>query len=129
MLDRLFLTITFIFKLRLLGDSSCYSFSDKATTITSQPTQINAARLLQHVININESLCIHKYIHTNKYIEHQNNNNKHERKTCCHTYIQTVVKDFSRSRECENSISETFVRLNMLDYKKAEQSDHKNRSN
>ena len=44
------------------------------------------------------------------------------------TPIQTVAKDFSRSREREHSISGTFVRLNVLDYKRAEQSDHK-RSN
>ena len=39
------------------------------------------------------------------------------------TYIQTVAKDFSRSRERQPSISGTFVRLNTLDYKR-EQSDH-----
>ena len=39
-------------------------------------------------------------------------------------YIQTVEKDFFRRREREPSISETFVRLNVLDYKRAEQSDH-----
>ena len=38
-------------------------------------------------------------------------------------HIQTVAKDFSRSREREPSISGTFVRLNVLDYKRAEQSD------
>ena len=32
-------------------------------------------------------------------------------------------KDFSGSREREQSISGTFVRLNALDYKRAEQSD------
>ena len=45
------------------------------------------------------------------------------------TYIQMVAKDFPRSREREPSISETFVRLNVLDYERAEQSDHDNRSN
>ena len=40
------------------------------------------------------------------------------------TYIQTVAKDLSRSREREPSISGTFVKLNLLDYKSAEQSDH-----
>ena len=40
-------------------------------------------------------------------------------------YIQKAVKDFSRSREQEPSISGTFIRLNELDYKRAEQSDHK----
>ena len=41
------------------------------------------------------------------------------------THVQTVAKDFSRSRECEPSISGTFVRLNVLVYERAEQSDHK----
>ena len=45
------------------------------------------------------------------------------------THIQTVGKNFSRSRERELSISGTFVRLNVLDYKGAEQSDHEKRSN
>ena len=40
-------------------------------------------------------------------------------------YIQTVAKNFSRSRERLPSISETYVRLNVLDYKRAEQSDNK----
>ena len=39
-------------------------------------------------------------------------------------HIQTVAKDFSRSREREPSISGTFVRLNVLDYKRTEQIDH-----
>ena len=34
-------------------------------------------------------------------------------------HIQTVEKDFSKRREHEVSISRTFVRLNVLDYKKA----------
>ena len=34
-----------------------------------------------------------------------------------------VAKDSSRSREREPSIARTCVRLNVLDYKKAEQSD------
>ena len=38
-------------------------------------------------------------------------------------HIQTVALDFFRSREREPSISETVVRLNVLDYKRAEQSD------
>ena len=33
-------------------------------------------------------------------------------------HIQTVVKDFSRRRKQEFSISGTFVRLNVLDYKR-----------
>ena len=41
------------------------------------------------------------------------------------TYTQTVAIDFSRSRESEPSILGTFVRLNVLDCKKAEQSDHR----
>ena len=40
------------------------------------------------------------------------------------TYIQTVAEDFSRRREREPSISGTFVIINTLDYKRAEQSDH-----
>ena len=36
------------------------------------------------------------------------------------TYIQTVAKDFSRSRKREASISG----LNVFDYKKAEQGEH-----
>ena len=38
--------------------------------------------------------------------------------------VQTVATDFSRSREREPSNSGTFVRLNMLAYKRAEQTDH-----
>ena len=38
-----------------------------------------------------------------------------------------VAKDFSRSREQEPSISGRFVRLNVLDYKRAEQSDQMKR--
>ena len=38
-------------------------------------------------------------------------------------HIQTVAKDFSRGREQEPYISETFIRLNVLDYKRTEQSD------
>ena len=45
------------------------------------------------------------------------------------THIQTVARDFLRSREREPFISGTFVRLNVLDYKRAEQSDHEMRSN
>ena len=41
------------------------------------------------------------------------------------THIQTIAKDFSRSREREPAISGTFVRLNVLDYKRAEESDQK----
>ena len=44
------------------------------------------------------------------------------------THIQTVAKDFSRSREWEPSITEAFVRLNVLDYKRAELSDQEKRS-
>ena len=46
------------------------------------------------------------------------------------SHIQTVIKDFSRSREREPSLSVTLIRLNMFDYyKKAEQSNHEGRSN
>ena len=38
------------------------------------------------------------------------------------TYIQTVAKGFSRRREREPSTSGTFIKLNVLDYKRAEQS-------
>ena len=34
-------------------------------------------------------------------------------------HIQTVAVDFSRGREQESSISKTFIRLNVLNYKKA----------
>ena len=74
----------------------------------------------RQITNINKSLCVHKYIHTNEYIEHLNNNNKHN-----NTHIQTIVKDFSRSREREPSISGMFVRLNVFKCKKAEQSDRR----
>ena len=40
------------------------------------------------------------------------------------THIHMVAKDFSRSRKREPSISGTFDRLNLLDYKRAEQSYH-----
>ena len=39
------------------------------------------------------------------------------------THIQTVATGFSRSREREPSNSGTFVRLNVPNYKRAEQSD------
>ena len=39
------------------------------------------------------------------------------------THIQTVAKVFSESREREPLISGTFVGPNVLDYKRAEQSD------
>ena len=38
------------------------------------------------------------------------------------THIETVEKDFSRSQESGPSISGTLVRLNVLDYKRAERS-------
>ena len=40
------------------------------------------------------------------------------------TPIQTVGTDFSRSLEREPFNSGMFVRLNVLDYKRVEQSDH-----
>ena len=43
-------------------------------------------------------------------------------------YIQTVANDFSRNRERLSSISGAFVRVNVLDYKRAEQSDQRRRS-
>ena len=46
-----------------------------------------------------------------------------------YVWQHAVAKDFSRSRERETSISGTFVRLNVVDYKRAEQSDHQMRSN
>ena len=68
--------------------------------MTSPSTQINAARFLQHVININKSLCVHKF--TDKYIEHQNNYNKHERKTCMTTRIYKRWQKTSPKAENEN---------------------------
>ena len=63
-------------------------------------------------------------LYTNKCNEHEANNNKHEKKACMeNAHIQTVAKDFSRRREFELYISRTSVRLNLLDYKRAEQSD------
>ena len=38
-------------------------------------------------------------------------------------HIQTVATDFSRSQERKPSNSRTSVRLNVLDHKRAEQSD------
>ena len=43
--------------------------------------------------------------------------------------IQTVVVDFSRRREQELSISKTFVRLNVLNYKKLRYGDQSVSSN
>ena len=40
-----------------------------------------------------------------------------------HAY--TNAKNFPRSQECQPSISETFVRLNVLYYKRDKKSDHK----
>ena len=39
------------------------------------------------------------------------------------THIQTVAKDFFRSQKREPSISGTFDRLNVVDYKRAERSE------
>ena len=41
-----------------------------------------------------------------------------------HAWQHMAAKEFSRSRECEPSISGAFVRLNVWDYKRTEQSDH-----
>ena len=41
--------------------------------------------------------------------------------------IQTVSGDFSKGREREPSISRAFVGLDVLDYKRAEQSDQRER--
>ena len=38
-------------------------------------------------------------------------------------HIQTAAEDFSRRREQEPSIPRTFVRLNVLDFKRAGQND------
>ena len=67
----------------------------------SPPTQINVERLLQQVINVNKSLCVHKHIHTNKYIEHINNNNKRERKISMTTRIFKRLQ--KTSLEAENA--------------------------
>ena len=45
------------------------------------------------------------------------------------THMQMAAKDLSRSRERETSISGTFVRLHVLNCKRAEQSDHEERNN
>ena len=60
-------------------------------------------------------------IHINKYIEHQGKNNKHEEDMHENEQMyKNVALNFSRRHEEEPSISETFVRLNMLDYESAE---------
>ena len=41
------------------------------------------------------------------------------------THIQTVATDFSRSRQREPFNSGTFVGLNVLNYKRDEQSGHR----
>ena len=71
----------------------------KATTITSPPKQINAAKLLQNVTNI-KSLCVYKPLHTNKYIKRLNNNNKHEIKTGMTTCLYN--RSQKASLEAEN---------------------------
>ena len=58
----------------------------------------------------------------------KHNNNEHKRDMHDNMDIQTVATNFSRSREREPSNSETFVRLIVLAYKKAEQSDQGRRS-
>ena len=89
----------------------------------SSSIQINA------VTNVNKRLCVHKYIHTNKYIEDLNNNNKHKRKKCLTICIyKRLQKYVFRCREREPSISGTFATLNVFDYKRAEQNDHKKTS-
>ena len=64
--------------------------------------QTNALRLLQEIIYINKSLCVHKYIHTNKYIEHLNNNNEHKRKTCMTIRIYKWSRKTSLEAESVN---------------------------
>ena len=61
-------------------------------------TQTNAARLLQQITNIKKSL----YVHTNKYIEHLNNNNKHRRNTCMTPPIDKRSQKTSLEAENEN---------------------------
>ena len=46
-----------------------------------------------------------------------------ERKQRDNTHIQTVATDFSSSRQREPFNSGTFIRLNVLDYKRAKQND------
>ena len=41
------------------------------------------------------------------------------------THIQTVATDFSRSPKREPCNSQTFIRLNVLDYKTPEKSDQR----
>ena len=63
-------------------------------------------------------------MHTNKYIKHQSQQQYARGKYMYeNAHIQTVAKDFSTRRELELSISRTFVRLNVLDYERAEKSD------
>ena len=69
-------------------------------------------------------MYVHKHIHTNKYIEHLNNNNKHERKTCMKTRIYKRLQKTSLETKSKN-LPFRERSLNVLDYKRAEQSDHK----
>ena len=59
-------------------------------------------------------------MHTNKYIN--TNNNKHGANMYKNAHLKTVAAEFSKRREQQPS--RTFVRLNMLDYKKATWIDH-----
>ena len=61
-------------------------------------------------------MCVQILVHAHKYIEHLSNNNKHE-EMHENAYIQAVAINFYKRREEELSISRTFVRLNVLDYK------------
>ena len=109
--------ILWVWTLKILLRKDLISFNTNTT---------NTDKCREIVTDKSPSLCLYKYTHINKYIEHLKNNNKHKRKTCMtNMHTQTVTKDFSRRREREPSILGTFVRLNVFDYKGAEQSDHK----
>ena len=91
----------------------------------SPSIQINAPRFLQQVTNVNKSLRVHTHIHTNKYIEHLNNNNKHEIQTC----MTTRIYKLSQKTSLEADNANLPFRQCSLDYKRAEQSDHMKKSN
>ena len=72
---------------------------------------------------ITQQAAMYTKIHTNKYIEHLNQAQQALGKEMYeNSHIQTVSTDLSRRREQKPSTSRTFVRLNVLDYKRARQS-------
>ena len=95
------------------------NYTDKCRElIISKPPTISVSQHTTSSVN---------KIHTNKYIEHdlskpitrsirKKGTDKYE-----NAHIQAVAIEFSRRREREHSTSRTFVRLKVLDYKRARQ--------